>query len=136
MIAALHQSRFTEGWDQAAVASLLALPTTHGRALEQSGTIVGVVLAQCAAGEAEILTIAVAAAHGGQGFGDGLMSAIERDLTTAGARRLTLEVAADNAPALALYRRRGLAPVANRRGYYQRAGAAAVDAIVMARLLG
>ncbi|HEV2088816.1 MAG TPA: GNAT family N-acetyltransferase, partial [Cryptosporangiaceae bacterium] len=45
-----------------------------------------------------------------------------------GARQVSLEVRADNEPALRLYARRGFEVVGVRRGYYQPSGA---DAVVM-----
>ena len=50
------------------------------------------------------------------------------EATARGAERVGLEVRTDNAPAQALYRRFGFAPVGVRRGYYQPSGA---DALVM-----
>ena len=49
----------------------------------------------------------------------------------AGAARLVLEVATDNAPALALYRRRGFVRIGVRKAYYKRPDGA-IDAEIMA----
>jgi ribosomal-protein-alanine N-acetyltransferase len=46
-----------------------------------------------------------------------------------------LEVAADNAPALALYQRAGFETVGRRRGYYARIEGPAQDAVLMRRAL-
>ncbi|MFX8246689.1 hypothetical protein ABTL56_19205, partial [Acinetobacter baumannii] len=53
----------------------------------------------------------------------------------AGAEGLFLEVAADNEPAIALYRSAAFVPVGRRAGYYRRPGGAAMDALVLRRAL-
>jgi ribosomal-protein-alanine N-acetyltransferase len=47
-----------------------------------------------------------------------------------------LEVAKDNAPALALYGRFGFVKVGERAGYYRRADGARATAVVMRKSLG
>ena len=51
-----------------------------------------------------------------------------------GVRRLVLEVARNNHPALALYAREGFVEIGVRSGYYRQAGGL-VDAIVLARMI-
>ena len=55
-----------------------------------------------------------------------------REATSQGATRMALEVAVDNAPAIALYRALGFVTVGRRKGYYARAGGGAIDAAIMA----
>jgi len=81
-------------------------------------------------GEADVQTVAVAPAAQGRGVGARLLGALLERAVEQGARRVTLEVRADNAVAIALYRRHGFARVAVRRGYYQPEGA---DAWIMQR---
>ena len=52
-----------------------------------------------------------------------------------GAEQMFLEVAEDNAAALALYRRAGFEAAGRRRGYYPREAGAAVDALLLVRKL-
>jgi ribosomal-protein-alanine N-acetyltransferase len=78
--------------------------------------------------DAHVTTIAVDTAARGRRVGTRLMLVVARLVVAAGADNLTLEVRAANAPAIALYRRFGLAPVGVRRGYYADIGE---DAIVM-----
>ena len=61
------------------------------------------------------------------------MNALLEDLATTAARRLFLEVAADNPAALRLYGRLGFAKIGEREGYYTRADGRPATAIVMAR---
>ena len=82
---------------------------------------VGFVLARLAAGEGEILTVAVARAHRRQGLGWRLMDAVLRELHGQRAEALFLEVDETNAPAIALYRRLGFFEVGKRPRYYESA---------------
>lgn len=112
---------------------LAGVPATRHYVVAESGAeIVGYAGLAAAGGDADVQTMAVAAAHQGRGIGARLL----RDLLTEAVRRrcdrVFLEVRADNAPALALYERFGFERVGRRRGYYERAGA---DAVVM-RLTG
>ena len=59
----------------------------------------------------------------------------ERKAKRAEAKRLFLEVADDNIPALVLYSRSGFKEVGRRKGYYQRANGAKADALVLALAL-
>ena len=71
-----------------------------------------------AAGEAELLRIAVSPEARGQGLGRKLLEACQQDLAEAGMTRLFLEVRASNAPAIGLYWACGWKPVGRRPGYY------------------
>ena len=78
-------------------------------------------LARLAAGEGEILTVAVARAHRRQGLGWRLMDAVLRELHAQRAEALFLEVDETNVAAIALYRRLGFREVGKRPRYYQSA---------------
>ncbi len=78
----------------------------------------------------DVMTVAVAPARQGSGLGDELMAELTRRAGRAGAQALMLEVRADNAPALRLYRRHGFEQVSVRRRYYQPGD---VDALVLRR---
>lgn len=82
---------------------------------------------------ADLMTITVAPAHRGSGLGTELLDELEARATARGAEALMLEVRADNAPARALYDRRGYDVLNVRRGYYQ---PGSVDALVMRKMLG
>ena len=71
-----------------------------------------------AAGEAELLRVAVDPAHRGQGLGRRLLEACQRELAAAGMGNLFLEVRATNAAAIQLYRRCGWQRCGLRPGYY------------------
>ena len=82
---------------------------------------------------ADLMTVAVAPGHRGSGLGESMLDELEARAAAGGAEALMLEVRADNAPARALYDRRGYAVLSVRRRYYQPGG---VDALVMRKLLG
>ncbi|HSF26899.1 MAG TPA: ribosomal protein S18-alanine N-acetyltransferase [Actinomycetes bacterium] len=82
-------------------------------------------------GQADVQTIAVAAAAQGRGLGARLLEELLAEAERRDEPAVLLEVRADNAAAIALYERHGFARLARRRGYYQPSGA---DALVMRRL--
>ena len=84
-------------------------------------------------GQADVLTMAVATSHWGQGIGSALLTALLDEAARRGCTEVFLEVRADNPRAQQLYRRHGFTEVGLRRGYYQPSG---VDAIVMRRPAG
>ena len=100
----------------------------------EDGEIAGFILCRLIAGEAEVLTLAVATAARRQGVAAALLAAAV-ELTHASANSMFLEVAEDNRGAIGLYEKAGFEPVGRRAGYYARKGAPAADAIVMRRTL-
>jgi len=136
-LADLHASLFEAPWDAAAFVSLLNHPGStafFARAGAPPQTT-GFILGQLAADEAEILTLGVGKDSQRHGIGRRLVEAVARAAKRAEARRLFLEVAQDNAAALALYKRLGFTEVGRRKGYYERAGAPSQDALTLALTL-
>ncbi len=135
-ISAIHQEDFVRPWTDGEFASLLAQDTVFGYAARETGRgadgPVGFILARLAAGEGEILTVAVARAHRRQGLGWRLMDAVLRELHAERAEALFLEVDETNAAAIALYRRLGFSEVGKRPSYYQSATGSS-GALVMRR---
>jgi ribosomal-protein-alanine N-acetyltransferase len=126
-IARLHGASFHRGWSDGEIETMLrdravlAHRATSGRRLS------GFILSRLVTGEAEILSVAVAAARRGKGLARRLLDLHLRRLAGLGARTVFLEVDEGNAPALRLYRRAGFRQVGRREGYYQDAhGAAAL----------
>lgn len=108
--------------------------------LEHDGTLLamdrqGFALARRVLDEAEILTIAVLPAARRRGVASGLLAELEGDLAQNGARYLYLEVAEDNAAALALYYSRGYRETGRRTGYYAAASGPATDALILSKNL-
>jgi len=92
-------------------------------------------LFQVVADEAELLTIATHPDRQRHGLARACMADWQGIARRNGAGRAFLEVAADNLAATALYRACGFEIGGSRRGYYQRKGAIAVDALMMRRRL-
>jgi [ribosomal protein S18]-alanine N-acetyltransferase len=128
-LARIHAASFADAWDEPALRALSARPgaiaLTTGGAEPQA-----FVLAQCAADECEILTVATAPIARRRGFARELIAAAAVRAKAMGAATLYLEVAEDNAAARALYRGLGFAEAGRRRGYYARQGGA-VDALLL-----
>jgi [ribosomal protein S18]-alanine N-acetyltransferase len=119
-LAGCHRTLFTEGWDKAAFEGLLSHPTStsliarHGNPQETIGFIKD---------------------WQRQGVGRRLIEGMARAAKRAEAKRMFLEVAGDNLPALVLYSRMGFKEVGRRAGYYVRSGQPAVDALILSLAL-
>jgi ribosomal-protein-alanine N-acetyltransferase len=129
-LAALHRTSFAKAWDAAAIADLLAGPGVFAFQLSD-----GFILARVAAGEAEILTLAVTPTARGKGLGRALLQAAVTQAEALGAQSVFLEVGTDNPAALALYAGMGFVQVGQRKGYYVSPAAGAQDALVLRRAL-
>ncbi|MDH3667240.1 MAG: GNAT family N-acetyltransferase [Paracoccaceae bacterium] len=88
-------------------------------------------LYRVAAGEAELLTLAVAPDARRHGLGRGLVRGFINRAASDGARRLFLQVGAGNAPALGLYTQSGFRECGRRPGYYLRPNGDREDAVAM-----
>lgn len=87
----------------------------------------GFALGRSVAGEAELLTLAVAPEARRKGLGRRLTAAFEDEARASGAEEAFLEVSAENAPARALYAALGWRAAGIRRGYF----GPGLDAIVL-----
>lgn len=136
-LARLHREDFVRPWSAEEFAALIAQEAVFGFKAVAVGAArrhpAGFVLARLAAGEAEILSIAVARASRRRGLGRQLMDAVLRHLHSERAESLFLEVDESNAAAIALYRRLGFREVGRRSAYYRSAAGAPADALVMRR---
>lgn len=133
-IAALHKRLFNPSWDEAAIASLLEHPasTSLVAVAGDPKIIVGFVIGQLAADEAEILSVGAAPDWQRAGLGKMLVQGLIRAVKRGEAKRLYLEVAEDNVAANALYKSLGFSESGRRKRYYERADGPAADAIVLA----
>jgi [ribosomal protein S18]-alanine N-acetyltransferase len=132
-MSALHALCFTTPppWPEAAFADMLSHPLTFALT-EAEGLLIG----RAVAGEAELLTLAVAPQARRRGVGARLVQRFLYQACLRGAEEAFLEVAAPNLPARTLYSRAGFAEAGIRRDYYHQPGAHAIDAVVMRRALG
>ena len=133
-IAAIHATLFPTPWEADAVRALIEHPAAVSLIAAQPGRkIVGFVIAQIAADEAEILSIGVAADAQRQGIGRKLVDGTIRAAARAEARRLYLDVAESNAAARALYAACGFDTAGHRKAYYALPDGTREDAFLLAR---
>ncbi|MGL4236761.1 ribosomal protein S18-alanine N-acetyltransferase [Tabrizicola sp.] len=93
----------------------------------------GFLLGRAVAGEAELLTLAVAPEARRRGLGGRLLARFLYQARLRGAGRVFLEVSAQNTAAIALYESAGFSQAGQRRGYYRTPEGERVDALVLAR---
>ncbi len=134
-LARLHGLSFDTGWSAESLALALALSGSGALLLIRDGEARSFVQYQIVAGEAEINAICTEPRWRGQGLARQLLVALMADLKSKNITRLHLDVAADNGPAVRLYKAQGFAVVGRRKGYYARKNAEAVDALLMSKQL-
>lgn len=128
-LAALHAQCFTtpRPWSAAEFADLIADPLVFLLSDGETGLLLGRVVA----GEAELLTLAVAPDARRHGTGARLVQGFLQEAARRGAESAFLEVASSNAAARALYAEAGFAEAGRRRNYYHRPDGSAEDALIL-----
>ena len=117
LLARIHASSFdgAERWDEAAMATALAMPGAFALTAPDGD---GMAIFRIAADEAELLTLAVAPTSRRRGIARGLLDRGMQDCALFGATCFFLEVSEANRPARALYDQLGFTEVGRRRRYY------------------
>ena len=131
-MASIHAQSFERPWDALEMATHTQRDLCFG--VEAGGGLAAFVIISKAADHAEILTIATAKLARRQGLGRKLLDGATAQLRGMGIAELFLEVAEDNAGALALYRGAEFQPIGRRPGYYRRA-AGRIAAITLSKKL-
>lgn len=120
-LAQLEEASFTDPWSSEMIAEALAAAGTVALvATDDDGRVVGSVLGREAAGEAEILTIAVEPQLRRHGLGRQLLAVVLDELAAGGATAVWLEVRPSNLAARRMYQAAGFVATGMRRGYYRR----------------
>lgn len=136
-MARIHAQSFAKGWTEDEIERIIDRPNTKAvvaiREGFANGQIEGFVIAQIAADEAEILSIAVDRFRRRGGVGWALMDEIMRELHKERVKALFLEVDERNEAAIGLYRRLGFRKVGERAGYYREGDGARSNALIMRR---
>lgn len=117
--ALIHAGSFETPWDEAVIAAYIPRDLCFG--LFEGETLCAFCVITLAADQGDIITIATSPARRGQGHGAQLLSMAETAAKARGISTLFLEVAVDNAAALALYKGAGFHGVGKRPAYYKRA---------------
>jgi len=125
-IAAVHGVSFQRGWGEDEVSRLLIDGNVIAHRVTIGRNFAGFILSRRAAGEAEILSVAIAPAWRRRSLARPLLDLHLRRLAGLGVRSVFLEVDEHNAPAGRLYGRAGFREVGRRKGYYPGGGAALV----------
>jgi ribosomal-protein-alanine N-acetyltransferase len=119
---------FDEPWSRRLFEEELAQRTSRAyRAAWVGDELVGYAGQMSIDDEAHVNNVGVAPAWQGRSLGTALLCDLVRTALARGSAHLTLEVLVGNEPAIALYRRFGLAPVGVRPDYYPDGG----DALIM-----
>lgn len=140
-VAALEAAIYPDGaWSEATWwAELAGRPRRHyvvATATEPGRVITGYAGININGENADVMTIAVAPQHQGNGLGSVLLTRLHQEANARGAGAMLLEVRADNRAALVLYGRHGYERIATRANYYDVSTGGGVDALVMRRALG
>ena len=99
-----------------------------------NNTVTGYCLYQVIFEQAEILRIGTHPDYQRQGIASQIFARLNTELRRDQVESLSLEVRADNAPAIALYEQQEFALIHKRKGYYQTPHQPAIDALIMQRL--
>lgn len=134
LLGQLHARAFDRPWSGAEIAKLMENQAVFALVARTGDEMRGFVMAWAAAGDAELITVAVVPEARRQGVGVSLVTAAGVAALVRGAASMHLEVAEDNAAARALYLKLGYEEAGRRHAYYAGEGGS-VDAIVMRRTL-
>ncbi|MEO1250600.1 MAG: ribosomal protein S18-alanine N-acetyltransferase [Pseudomonadota bacterium] len=115
----LHGRAFEKGWSRQSLEELLATPGCAMATIRTDDAVVGFIVFRGAGSEAEIITLAVAPDCRRQGLAGLLVEDLLDWARRSRIELLHLEVACDNAPALALYEKLGFTETARRQNYYK-----------------
>lgn len=132
-ITALDAHCFGNPWSQEVYRQELVRPFAWLQVAEAGGQLEGSSCTWILGDEAHLLRIATDPRRRRQGLGRAMLGRILAHATAAGCRRILLEVAAGNAPAVQLYEAAGFVRIGRRERYY---AAPVDDALVLERTLG
>lgn len=132
-LAELERRCFSDPWSQSGLAEMLAAPAGFGLIAESPAAPLGYLLARAAAGEGEILNLAVVPESRRRGVGAAVLEAGLEELRGRGVGEVFLEVRESNLLAQALYFGRGFRVIGARQRYYRQP---VEDALVLRLSLG
>ncbi len=118
-IAELEQLCFSDPWTAAGIRETIQYETARTFVAQESGLIVGYVMARISGSEGEILDLAVRPEWRRRGIARRLLEALWGVLQSDGVREIYLEVRESNRAAIELYRAHGFRPVGLRPRYYR-----------------
>lgn len=118
-VAALERLCFADPWSETSIASELQNRLALWLVAVNDDAVVAYVGSQTAAGETDMMNIAVHPDWRRRGLAESLIAILIQTLQNQGSSSLTLEVRASNAGAIALYEKLDFVQVGLRRNYYR-----------------
>jgi ribosomal-protein-alanine acetyltransferase len=121
-LAGIEQAAFSgDRLSRRSLRALISTPTADLLVASVGDRVAGytLVLRRSSSRIARLYSLAVDRDWAGRGIGAALLAAAENAARAAGSAALRLEVRADNARALRLYRRNGYRPIGARENYYE-----------------
>lgn len=115
----IEESCFTDPWTMEMLESYLKKENVRFFAAVENGELAGYIGSQLILDELEIFNVAVDESCRRRGLGEKLAQRLIEEARTLAAERITLEVRAGNAPAIALYEKLGFEEVGRRKNYYR-----------------
>lgn len=132
----IHQLCFDKrGWDQYTCEKMLSLSDVYGYTISHDKKIMGFILLQRLANDADIITFCVLPDQRRNGFGRMLLDYTVHQAKEYHLKKISLEVSSDNRAAIELYSKLGFQEVSVRRNYYSAYTENARDALIMQALL-
>ena len=132
-LAALEQACFSDPWTAAGIRETIQYETARTFVAQDSGRILGYVMARISGDEGEILDLAVRPEERRRGIARALLASVREALQKGGVREMYLEVRESNRAAIELYRADGFRPVGMRPRYYRNPPE---DALVLRAAIG
>lgn len=114
----LERLCFEDGWTAEMLAEQLENPLTAVAAEYCGETLAGYAIGRVAADEGELFRIAVRPEYRRRHIAEKLLTELHEKMRLRGAAKCFLEVRSRNAPAIALYEKRGYKRIALRKSYY------------------
>lgn len=117
-VAKLEKLCFSDPWSEASVQSEVNNPLSCWLVAIDGSKVIGYIGSQTAAGESDMMNLAVAPDHRGKGIGASLVNALITELLKRGSSALFLEVRESNLPAIKLYEKLLFQKIGVRPNYY------------------
>ena len=118
-VAELEKLCFSMPWSEKSIASELHNDLALWLVAVDGDTVAGYVGSQTVFPETDMMNIAVLPERRREGIAEVLVDSLIVELKRMGSQCLTLEVRASNAPAIALYEKKGFREVGRRKNYYR-----------------
>ena len=137
-VAALHALCFADAWDAKTFSDWIARPEYSGFVVcadDHESRCIGFIVLRTVCDESEIITLATAPEHQGQGVASALVQHAIDDACAHHCKQVFLEVRESNAAARGLYTKQGFAISGIRKNYYPSPKDGRENAVVMCRVL-